>query len=122
MSAHVIWTVGLQCRPEDEDAFNTWYDEVHVPMLLAGGHVADVIRYKLTGNTHDVAPGAIACPTYQTVYEFSDRAHFEAWMNGQARADAGEDKAKTWAGRPYDVVWAGCYERMATAGITQKEG
>lgn len=110
----VIWTVGLQCRPEDEDVFNAWYDEVHVPMLLAGGHVAGVTRYKLASGTHDVAPGSIECPTYQTVYEFADREDFESWMNGKARSAAGEDKTTTWAEHPYDVVWAGSYERMAT--------
>lgn len=106
----VIWTVGLQCPPEDEDAFNAWYDEVHVPMLLKGGHVAKVTRYKLASQTYDVAPGAMTCPTYQTIYEFEDHAKFESWMRGDDRAAAGEDKSKTWAGRPYDVIWAARYD------------
>ena len=92
----VIWTVGLQCLPEDDEEFNAWYDDVHVPMLLKGGHVAKVTRYKLASQTYDVAPGAMTCPTYQTIYEFDDEASFESWMRGDDRAAAGEDKAKTW--------------------------
>ena len=120
----VIWTVGLQCLPEDDAAFNAWYDDVHVPMLLKGGHVAKVTRYRLANQTYDVAPGAMTCPTYQTVYEFVDEASFESWMRGDDRAAAGEDKAKTWAGRPYDVISAARYDLMntPTTSTNQPEG
>ncbi|HLX35974.1 MAG TPA: DUF4286 family protein [Candidatus Limnocylindrales bacterium] len=110
----VIWTVGLECRPEDEDKFNTWYDEVHVPMLLKGGHVMRVTRYKLSSESYDVADGAMASPTYQTVYEFANAEMFEAWMHGADRAAAGTDKAATWGDRGYEVIWAARYDRMNT--------
>ena len=114
MNAHpVIWTVGLQCRPEDEDAFNEWYDTVHVPTLLRGGTVANVTRYRLSSGTYDVAPGAMTCPRYQTIYEFDSEDSFESWMRGEDRAAAGEDKAKSW-GACYDVVWAARYDVMAS--------
>ncbi len=110
----VIWTVGLQCRPEDEDRFNRWYDEVHVPMLLEGGQVARVTRYRLATETYDAAPGAMTCPTYQTIYEFETHDRFDAWMNGEERAAAGKDKAAGRDERPYDVVWAARYDVMSS--------
>jgi len=109
--APVIWTVGLECRPEDDDKFNRWYDEVHVPMLLEGGHVVRVTRYRLSGETHDVAPGAMQCPTYQTIYEFEDEDAFSSWMR-EDRAAAASDKAATWGDRGYDVIWAARYDLM----------
>lgn len=120
----VIWTVGLQCLPEDDAAFNAWYDDAHVPMLLKGGLVAKVTRYQLASQTYDVAPSAMTCPTYQTIYEFDDEASFESWMRGDDRAAAGEDKAKTWSGRPYDVIWAARYDRMnsPTTSTNETEG
>jgi antibiotic biosynthesis monooxygenase (ABM) superfamily enzyme len=123
-SGTVIWTVGLQCPPEDENAFNAWYDGVHVPMLLKGGHVAKVTRYRLASETYDVAPGAMQCPTYQTIYEFADAESFDAWMNGEDRAAAGEDKSRTWGGRGYDVVWAARYDLMnpSNAHINDSRG
>ena len=114
MKTPVIWTVGLQCRPEDEEKFNTWYDEVHVPMLLAGGQVARVTRFKLSTKRHDVAPGAMQCPKYQTIYEFDDQARFDAWMSGPERAAAGRDKAETWGDRGYEVLWAARYDVTKT--------
>lgn len=113
-STPVIWTVGLQCQPEDEENFNRWYDDVHVPMLLAGGHVAKVTRYRLASETYDVAPGTMVCPRYQTIYEFESQASFDAWMNGDERAAAGEDKAAGRDERPYDVVWAARYDVMSS--------
>jgi antibiotic biosynthesis monooxygenase (ABM) superfamily enzyme len=111
-SKPVIWAVGLQCRPEDEDKFNKWYDEVHLPMLLKGNQVARVIRYRLASKTYEVGPTAIECPTYQTIYEFEDQDKFEAWMGGRERAAAGKEKAETWGDQGYEVVWAARYDVM----------
>ncbi|MCP5328938.1 MAG: EthD family reductase [Steroidobacteraceae bacterium] len=113
-SNRVIWTVGLQCRPQDEDKFNKWYDEVHVPMLLKGGHVSKVTRYELADAVYDVAPGAMKCPKYQTVYEFEDQQKFEAWMHGEERMAAGRDKAEAWGDRGYEVIWAARYDVTST--------
>ena len=86
--------------------------------------VGFVTRYKLASQTYDAAPGAMTCPTYQTIYPFDDEASFDAWMHGDDRAAAGEDKAKTWGGRPYDVIWAARYDLMNTrnAPTNQPEG
>lgn len=110
----VIWTVGLQCRPEDDQKFRKWYDEVHVPMLLEGGHVAKVTRYELARDRYDVAPGAIHCPKYHTIYEFEDQQKFEAWMCGEARVAAGKDKSAIWGDRGYEVIWAARYDATIT--------
>ena len=112
--AAVIWMVGIQCRPEDEARFNTWYDEVHVPMLVKGGQVARVTRYRLASHVYDVAHAAREYPRYQTVYEFEDQDRFEAWMNGKERAEAGKEKSETWGDRGYEVLWATRYDVLNT--------
>lgn len=106
----LIWLVGIQCRAEDEAKFNAWYDDVHVPMLMQGGCVKKVSRFKLADTTYHVGPTTAACPNYLTVYEFEDQARFDAWMNGKARVEAGDDKVKTWSENPYEVRWATRYD------------
>jgi antibiotic biosynthesis monooxygenase (ABM) superfamily enzyme len=93
-------------------------------MLLSGGHVSKVTRYKLASETYDVADGAMDCPTYQTIYEFEDQDRFESWMFGEDRAVAGEDKSKTWDAREYEVRWAARYDVMNTwqAQTNQSKG
>ncbi|WP_177330906.1 DUF4286 family protein [Pseudomonas sp. AAC] len=105
----VIWMVGINCKAEDEEKFNAWYDDVHVPMLLKGDFVKKVTRFKLAGETYHVGAATQPCPTYLTIYEFDNQAKFEAWMNSEARTEAGVDKEKTWSESAYDVQWATRY-------------
>lgn len=108
-SETVIWTVGIQCKTEDEVKFNAWYDDVHVPMLLKGDCVQKVTRFKLADETYHVGVTTQVCPNYLTIYEFENQGKFESWMNGQARAEAGNDKTETWGENVYEVKWATRY-------------
>ena len=106
----VIWTVGIQCKPEDEVKFNTWYDDIHVPMLLKGNCVKKVTRFRLADKTYHVGSTTQASPNYLTIYEFESQEKFDVWMNSPARAEAGEDKAKTWGDKGYELNWATLYK------------
>lgn len=112
----VMWIVGTQCKPGvDEDKFNKWYDEVHVPMLLEGNHVKKVTRNKIAEKEYHVANTTHECPKYLTIYEFENLAAFEAWMSSPDREVAGEDKLTTWGeGGGYEVFWATRYDTMQT--------
>ena len=113
-SKPLIWIVGIQCKAEAEAKFNTWYDDVHVPMLLKGDHVKKVTRFKLADKTYDVGTTTQVSPNYLTIYEFESQDQFDSWMTGQARTEAGEDKAKTWSEDPYEVKWATQYDLINT--------
>lgn len=106
----VIWTVGIQCKAEDESKFNTWYDEVHVPMLLKSNFAKKVTRFKLADDTYHVGTTTEVCPRYLTIYEFQNLEKFDSWMNSPARTEAGDNKAKTWGGNCYEVKWASRYD------------
>ena len=108
-SKPLIWMVGIQCRTADEVKFNTWYDDIHVPMLLKGDCVKKVTRFKLADETYNVGTTTEVCPNYLTIYEFADGEQFDSWMNGTARTEAGDDKSKTWSENPYEVKWATRY-------------
>lgn len=105
----VIWTVGIQCKTEDEAKFNAWYDDVHVPMLLKGDCVKKVTRFKLSDETYHVGTTTQAPPTYLTIYEFENHEKFESWMNSLARMEAGDDKMTTWGENGYEVKLAAKY-------------
>lgn len=105
-SKAVIWTVGIKCEAEDESKFNTWYDDVHVPMLLKGDFVKKVTRFKVADEAYHVGTTTQVCPTYLTIYEFENQDKFESWMNSPARAEAGDDKVETWGENCYEVQMA----------------
>jgi antibiotic biosynthesis monooxygenase (ABM) superfamily enzyme len=109
-SKTVIWTVGIQCRAEDEVKFNSWYDDIHVPMLLQGDCVKKVTRFKIADHAYHVGAMTQTCPNYLTIYEFESQEKFDAWMNSPARAEAGDDKVKTWGDNGYELKWASLYQ------------
>lgn len=108
----LIWIVGIQCRAEDEAKFNSWYDDVHVPMLLKGDCVKKVSRFKLADETYHVGTTTQPAPNYLTIYEFENQERFDSWMSGKGRTEAGDDKAKTWSENPYEVRWATRYDLL----------
>lgn len=110
----VIWLVGINCTPENESKFNTWYNDIHVPMLLKGDCVKKVTRFKLADETYHVGTTTQECATYLTIYEFENQARFDAWMNGASRTEAGDDKTRTWGESAYDVQWATRYNLTNT--------
>lgn len=107
----VIWIVGINCQPEDKQKFETWYVDIHVPMLLKGDFVKKVNRFLLADETHHVGATTQPCATYLTIYEFENKAKFDAWMTSPARIEAGVDKETTWGETVYDVQWATLYNQ-----------
>ena len=111
----VIWMVGTQIKPGvDEEKFNKWYDEVHIPMLLKGDYCKRVSRSIMAPKTHVVANETHECPKYLTIYEFENEEKFEAWMNSPERGVAGQDKADVWGpDGGYEVFWATRYDAIS---------
>lgn len=105
----VIWLVGINCPAEDEQKFDSWYADIHVPMLLKGDFVKKVTRFKLAEEAYHVGATTQPHATWLTIYEFDNKAKFDAWMNSPARIEAGDDKEKTWGANVYDVQWATRY-------------
>ena len=105
-----IYHLTIQCSPEMEGAFNKWYDEVHMPLVMRGGMLKAVTRYKVTDAIETTAS------TYLTICEFEDRATFEKWLASDILAEAKVDREKTMGGK--DVVWTSraFYEPMSRFG------
>ena len=45
----ILYMVGTECDPDVEDKFNTWYDEIHIPLLLKFKGIKEVTRYCFVG-------------------------------------------------------------------------
>jgi antibiotic biosynthesis monooxygenase (ABM) superfamily enzyme len=92
-----IYHLTIQCSPEMEDEFNAWYDDVHIPLVMRGGMLKAISRYRVTDAIETSAS------TYLTICEFDDRASFEKWLASDILAEAKADREKTMGGK--DVVW-----------------
>ena len=105
-----LWMVGTRCAAELDAEFNRWYDEVHIPMLTAGGHILSVRRYRLgTEVESNQAP-------YLAVYEFKDAETFKAWLASEALADARKEMKESWGGRDMEILSRAFYEPVSHWG------
>jgi len=106
-SKRVIRLSGIDCQPGAEEKFNTWYSEVHIPMLLKYKGITRVTRYKKLDTDEEY-------PTYFTIYEFDSKEAFEGYTASPEFAVAMEDLRNTWPEGGYKRKWRVQYEEMRT--------
>ncbi len=103
----VINILGTRCRPEDEEKFNKWYEEVHIPLLLRFKGLRAVTRYKITGEAEEY-------PKYLTIYKFDSQEAYQAYETSPELAAAREEMRETWKEGGFEIKWRVQYESMKT--------
>ena len=99
--------VATECEPEEEQKFNRWYDETHIPLLFKFKGMKKVTRYKIAKETEGF-------PTYLAVYEFESKQAYEAYTKSAELAAGREEMDKTWKGGGFEIKWRVQYEAMKT--------
>lgn len=103
----VINILGTRCRPEDEEKFNKWYEEVHIPLLLRFKGLKAVTRYKITGEAEEY-------PKYLAIYKFDSQEAYQAYETSPELAAAREEMRETWKEGGFEIKWRVQYESMKT--------
>ena len=101
----VIHVVATQCKPEVEEEFNKWYDEVHVPLLFKFRGMKKVTRFKILKDTGEY-------PKYLAIYEFESRKDYEEYAASPELAAGQKEVAETWKESVFDIKWRVQYEAM----------
>jgi len=99
-----INVVGTVCPPQDEERFNKWYNQVHIPMLCKYKGVKGVARYK----TINPSTGAAQ---YIAIYNFDCRKDFEAFGKSPEFAAAIKEMNESWP-QGISIVSRNQYERI----------
>ena len=85
-----LFIVMAKITPEKEEAFNRWYNEVHIPEVLAtGGGVLGARRYKIKAERTLLEGGKVNNDIeyqYMTIYEFEDYEKMDAHLNSGSLA------------------------------------
>lgn len=106
--SRTVYVVGTDCPPDQEERFNRWYDETHIPLLMKSNLLRAVTRYRL-------APSATGdYPRYLAVYEFDNVQDFEAWRSSDEMKAAREEMSGTWGSNGFDIRWRIPYEPIMT--------
>lgn len=65
-----VYIVYTKVEPEQEDAFNKWYNETHIPDLMKLQCINGAQRFKLVGSGQEMRfkDGEIDTPQFLTIY------------------------------------------------------
>jgi hypothetical protein len=89
MEKEMLHVVITEPPAQDEEKFNKWYNEVHIPMLLKSKKLKSVTRYKVAAASSQPAQ-------YTAVYRFKNKADFDAYQGCPERAAALKEMKETW--------------------------
>lgn len=103
----LINVVATQCKPEVEEKFNKWYDEVHIPLLFKFKGMLGVTRYRILQESDEY-------PTYLAIYRFKSRQAYQEYQNSPELAAGREEMKETWKEGGWEIKWRVQYEEMKT--------
>ena len=103
----VINIIGTRCRPEVEEKFNTWYNEIHIPMLLKFKGLREVTRYRILEPSEEY-------PQHLNIYEFDSRQAFEEYETSPEFTAAVDEMQETWREGGWERKWRVQYEVIKT--------
>ena len=111
----LIRIIGVRCRPDQEEKYNKWHSEVHVPLLFKFKGVKKVTRCKILspGRTYAGFP-EVDYPNYLTIYEFEDETASRGYESSPELAEATKEAKETWGDDFYGRVWLAGYEVLNT--------
>jgi len=81
-----------QCQKKDEAAFNKWYNDVHIPMIIRGKGVKSVVRYQVAGNDPQKS-------AFVAVYKFDSKQDMELNEKSADTMAAKKDFQENWGGK-----------------------
>ena len=105
---HILHIRGFDCKPEEEEKFNTWYSGTHVPLIMKTGEIEETTRYKRLTDDDKY-------PKYMTIYKIKDREAFARYKASPQMLVVREEMKQTWSeGEGYEAKWGVQYEEIET--------
>jgi antibiotic biosynthesis monooxygenase (ABM) superfamily enzyme len=89
----VIRILKTECNPEDEEKFNKWYNEVHIPHILKHPACLAATRCRIMDPEGEF-------PEYITIYEFTNKQAFEEYEKARSTPEWKAELIKYWGRDP----------------------
>jgi antibiotic biosynthesis monooxygenase (ABM) superfamily enzyme len=105
----VIVIVGTVCTPENEERFNKWYNEVHIPMLLKYKKLLNVARYKALEEVSGQ-------PKYIAIYKYASAKDMADMNSSPEFAAAIQEMQGSWPKGGMEVLSRPQYELIKEWG------
>ena len=96
----VAFIVETGIGPEEEEKYNKWLDNVHIPLALKSPGMLRARRYKSVDSEGK----------YLTIFEMENEAAAKQWDQGAERKAAHQNKLENWGEGGFTLQWAGYYK------------
>lgn len=103
----IITIVATECPADEEERFNQWYNNIHIPMLLKYDGLKRAGRYQLSGDSDEHA-------RYMAIYEFESKEAQENFSNSPELAAAMEEMQGSWKEGAVTIKWMADYKQLKT--------
>lgn len=100
---------GTTPPPEVEEEWNQWYNQIHVPGVLASG-ARKSTRYRRLDN---LMKEAEKYPKYLVIYEFANAGDAKAWENSPQHADSLAKGLEKFKQTGTELKWRVYYEPIS---------
>ncbi len=110
-----ILFVQMTVRPEQEEAFNAWYENEYIPAF-----VRDIPGISKARRFVTMSPDDKGVHTYLTIYEFTDAAAITRGMDVMRSRDAWRQAWKDWDQKAVATISDGLYS--TTVNVSQVQG
>ena len=98
----VVFIVETEVDQENEEKFNEWFDNVHIPLLKKIPGVLRTQRYKVMGTDDDRGK-------YLAIYDLESEEAIKNW-EGPERKALHQNKLDVWGEKGFEIKWAGFYK------------
>jgi antibiotic biosynthesis monooxygenase (ABM) superfamily enzyme len=96
----IEYIVNTKCQPEDEEEFNKWYNEIHIPMVLKFKKLKEVSRFRTIGHS--------LC-SYIAIYGFANLQDLQDFEKSPELELARKEMQETW-GTKIEIVSRDSFE------------
>jgi hypothetical protein len=110
-NAPVLFIVATYCDPEKTEAFNHWYNEIHLPMLFEYKGMINARRYLLYQQEGD---SKVKCPKYPAFYDFENKEGPDNFLRSPESLAARPDWDDKVAAYDIKPNWSGSFERITS--------
>ena len=102
---HVLHIAASECRPDVEEKFNKWYNEVHIPSVMKYKGCVRAARYRRLDEKTE-------WPKYLALYEYESKEAADGFESSPEFAAGWEELQETWKDGGLDLKWMMAYEQI----------
>ncbi|MFC2039730.1 DUF4286 family protein [Chloroflexota bacterium] len=112
-SDHVILMVGINCPPKNDQRFNEWYEDEHIPSLFKYKGIKKLTRFSILEGANQNYKNT-EYPRYLAIYSFENEKTLRNFIESPEFIAARKEAVKEWGEEGLERYWWTYYKELRT--------